>query len=270
MSSSKFLSAAERTELMREAVEVARLAGRRAAEAWARPRGAVALKGAIDLVTETDRACEELIVAELTRRTGLPVLGEEGGQHGAADGARQWIVDPIDGTTNFAHRLPHFAVSVGLAVGGEPALGVVLAPVADELFATDGVDAWCNGRRLPALEPSALASALLVTGFPYDRHTHPDNNLDLFQAFTMRARCTRVNGSAALDLAYVAATRADAYWERSLKPWDACAGVALVRAVGGEVTNYGGARYALHHDTLVAAHPSLAAQLRDVITEVRS
>lgn len=262
------LSPAERRELVATAEQVALEAGHLAAEAWAKPRGAVDLKGVIDLVTETDRACEELIKRLLADRTGLPVLGEESGLDGG-DGAVRFIVDPIDGTTNFAHRLPHFAVSIGVEDTSGPVAGVIYAPIPCELFVTDGETVTVNKRRAPMLEPREIGDSLLVSGFPYDRRTHADNNLDLFAAFTMRARCTRVNGSAALDLAYVATTRADAYWERSLKPWDACAGVAMVRAVGGEVTSYSGEAYTWASDTLVAGHPHLTAQIRAVIAQTR-
>lgn len=263
------LSPREVRDLVRRVMPSITRAGAMARAAFALPRGAVDLKGDIDLVTDTDRAVEALLRHELAEATGLPVLGEEGGTSGP-EGPLRWIVDPIDGTTNFAHRVPHFAISVGLAAGRVPLGGVVFNPVTREKFVADGFGATRNGVALPKLTGRLLNDALLVTGFPYDRRTARDNNLDLFEAFTLCTRCTRVMGSAALDLAFVSATRADAYWERSLKPWDTCAGVALVRASGGVVLQYDGTEYGLGDDTLVAAHAALAEQIVAKIAATRA
>ncbi|MCB9521293.1 MAG: inositol monophosphatase [Myxococcales bacterium] len=263
------LRSVERSELAREAVAAARAGGEVARRGFAAAKSAAHHKGAVDLVTETDLAVEALIRERLTATTGLPVVGEERGRSGAEGGAT-WIVDPIDGTTNFAHRHPHFAVSIGLVdAADEPVLGVVYAPFADELFWTDGDGAWLGDAALAPIRPVRLSESLLATGFPYDRQTNPDNNTDLATAFLMRTHGVRRMGAAALDLAWVAAGRIDGFWEPRLKPWDVAAGVALVRAVGGEVVDYRGERHRIDAPSLVAAHGALLAEMLDVVREVR-
>lgn len=262
------LSDAERAELLEAACAAADAAGALIREAFARPRAGYERKGAVDLVTETDTAAEACI-RDVLAATGVPVLGEEGGLEGE-EGALLWIVDPIDGTTNFAHRVPHLAVSIGLAVDGTPTLGVVDNPVLRERVATDGRVATCDGRVLPMLEARVLDEALLGTGFPYDRRTNPDNNVDLFEGFMKRCQGVRRFGAAALDLASVALGRLDGFWEPRLKPWDVCAGVALVRAVGGTVCDYGGGEHRLDAASLIAAHPELAAEMVLTITRIRT
>lgn len=259
------LQDAETRELIAIAERAARAGGEVVLAAWDQPR-AYRHKGSVDLVTETDVASEAAIRAVL-RETGLPILGEEGGAEGS--GSVMWIVDPIDGTTNFAHRVPHVGVSIGLAVDNEPVAGVLLDPPKSELFVAQCGVSTLNGRVLPTLEPVAMGEALLTTGYPYDRFTHPDNNTDLTEAFVMRTQCIRRFGAASLDLAWVAAGRLDGYWERGLKPWDVAAGLAILNAVGGEARDYRGARYVMGEPTLVAAHPAMVRQMLAVIAEVR-
>lgn len=262
------LTDAERAELLDAACAAADAAGALIREAFASPRAGYERKGAVDLVTETDTAAEAEVRRVLVS-TGVPVLGEEGGLEGE-EGALLWIVDPIDGTTNFAHRVPHLAVSIGLTLLGVPTLGVVDNPVLGERVATDGRTATCNGSVLAPLAPRALDEALLGTGFPYDRRTNPDNNVDLFEGFMRRCQGVRRFGAAALDMASVALGRLDGFWEPRLKPWDVCAGVALVRAVGGAVYDYEGRQHRLEATSLVAAHPALAAEMVRAISEVRA
>jgi myo-inositol-1(or 4)-monophosphatase len=200
---------------------------------------AIEHKGAIDLVTEYDLKSERVLVDGI--RESFPndaILAEEGG--GAAGGSR-WLIDPLDGTTNFAHGLPVFSVSLAYLEEGLIRLGVVYDPTRDELFdALRGGGARLNGRPLRVSSTADLGEALLVTGFPYDIRTASDTNLDFFARFALRSQGVRRLGSASLDLAYVAAGRFDGYWELRLSPWDWGAGILLVQEAGGRVTRVDG------------------------------
>ena len=169
-----------------------------------------------------------------------------------------WVVDPLDGTTNFAHGYPVFCVSVGLLEAGEPVAGVVYDPVREELFeAARGRGAFLNGRPIRVSECPALGEALLVTGFPYDFQNVRDDTVDLFSRFLHRAQAVRRDGSAALDLCYVAAGRFDGFWERRLKPWDTAAAAAILREAGGLVTRFDGAPFSVFDREILAAGPKL-------------
>jgi myo-inositol-1(or 4)-monophosphatase len=255
----------EHRELAAIAREIAIEGGDLAMKAFSRPERTASHKGAVDLVTETDIAVERLITERLRSETGLSVLGEEEGRTGTDTGAT-WVVDPIDGTTNFAHRVPHFAISIGLWLEDGPLLGVVRSPAAAESFWCDGERAFLNDTRLPKIAPSTLGTALLASGFPYDRQVNPDNNLDLWEAFMLRCQGVRRYGAAALDLAWVAAGRIDGFWEPRLRAWDFAAGVALVRCAGGVVTEYQGGPIRLDSESLVAAGSALHAQMLELIS----
>ena len=194
---------------------------------------------AIDLVTEVDRACERLIVDGIqAARSGDAILAEEGYGDDTADASVRWIIDPLDGTTNFAHGFPRFCVSIGIERRGEPAVGVVYDPLLDECFeAVQGAGAWLGERRLQVSRESELARALVATGFAYDVHRSNDDNLASFRNVVKTARGIRRDGSAALDLCYVAAGRLDAYWELKLHPWDVAAGFLILQEAGGRLTD---------------------------------
>jgi myo-inositol-1(or 4)-monophosphatase len=194
-----------------------------------------------DLVTDADRASEAAILDVLRReRPDDAVIAEETAA-GAARGRRTWIVDPLDGTVNFAHGVPLFCVSVGLVVDGAPTVGVVSAPRMGELFAGEvGVGATLNGEAIRVSATSRLADAILATGFAYDLENLADDNLDNLALVSKAARGVRRFGSAAIDLAWVAAGRLDGFWELHLCPWDVAAGAALIRAAGGRVTDMAG------------------------------
>ncbi len=199
-----------------------------------------------DVVTAADTEAEAFIVRELTARfPDHHIVGEEGGGQGApaATAPYHWFVDPIDGTVNFAAKLPHFCTSIALATPDRrPVLGVIYDPTRDELFsAVRGGGAFLNGRPLRVTGIAELSDAVVSTGFPYDKHTNPDNNAREWTEFLKHIRGERRLGSAALDLAYVAAARLDGYWEKDLKPYDAMAGVLLVEEAGGRVSDYTGA-----------------------------
>ncbi len=198
-----------------------------------------------DIVTAADTEAETFIVRELVARfPGHHIVGEEGGGQGApAAGAPfHWFVDPIDGTVNFAAKLPHFCTSIALATPDrQPLLGVVYDPTRQELFtALQGNGARLNGKLIRVTETSELTDAVCSSGFPYDKHLRDDNNLREWAAFLKQIRGERRLGSAALDLCYVGAGRLDGYWEQELKPWDAMAGMLIAREAGGTVTDYAG------------------------------
>jgi myo-inositol-1(or 4)-monophosphatase len=215
-----------------------------------------------DLVTEADLAAEAAVLAVLERETPtLGVLAEESGRR-ERPSPLQWCVDPLDGTTNYAHGYPFFGTSVGLTWNGRPLLGALAVPAMKELYwAAPGAGAWCNGERLQVSGCLELDQSLLVTGFAYDRHTRLDNNYAEFAWFTHRTRGVRRGGAAAVDLAFVAAGRLDGYWERGLSPWDLCAGVVLVEQAGGVVSAYNGQPLNLEEGRLIACTPGLQSAL---------
>ena len=240
-------------ETLRQATEIAREAGKILVAGWG-TRPAVGFKSEdINLVTEYDKRSEALIVERLARAfPGDRIVAEEGTTvpgttvpgttAGAArPGARVWYVDPLDGTTNFAHGLPLFSVSLGLWVNGRAVAGVVEAPAVGWSFAgtTTGGGSTFNGQPIAPSTTERLGGALLVTGFPYERNP-VQNNLAEFTAFTAAAQGTRRLGSAALDLCFVACGWLDGYWERALHPWDLVAGAAIVEGAGGRATELDG------------------------------
>ena len=239
---------------------------RRAAEAGAVPLAsmfgrleAVQLKGgAGNLVTEADLAAEAAVLAVLEAETpDFGVLAEESGRRSGRS-ELEWCVDPLDGTTNYAHGFPFFGTSVGLTWRGLPLLGALALPAMQELYwAAPGLGAWCNERRLQVSGCQRLEDALLATGFAYDRIHRLDNNYAEFAWFTHRSHGVRRAGAAAVDLAYVAAGRVDGYWERGLSPWDLAAGVVLVEQAGGVVSAYDGDRLDPQSGRVIACAPGL-------------
>lgn len=234
--------------ILDDVAAIARGAGRIILRHYAAPIPISARKSSrSDVVTAADTESEAYIVGELTRRfPDHHIVGEEGGGQGApvAVAGYQWFVDPVDGTVNFAAKLPHFCTSIALASADrQPLLGVVYDPTRDELFAAvRGKGAWLNGVPLRVTATEELNDAVVSTGFPYDKHTNPDNNLREWAAFLKHIRGERRLGSAALDLCYVGAGRLDGYWEKDLKPYDAMAGMLVAREAGGMVTDYEGNR----------------------------
>jgi len=201
-------------------------------------------KGRYDLVTDVDRRSERAIIATLGEAfPDVGILAEEDSP--TAPGSNEmWIVDPLDGTTNYASGYPAFCVSIALRVASEIVLAVVYEPVRDELFeAVAGQGARLNGSAIRVSETRELSESLLATGFPYDRCEQPETNLDRFCAMTMRTRGVRRGGSAALDLCYTACGRLDGYWEIRLNPWDVSAGALIVQEAGGQITGLAGDSY---------------------------
>ena len=215
-----------------------------------------------DLVTEADRASEAILL-DLIRREfpGDGIVAEESAPDEQRAG-RVWIVDPLDGTVNFAHGVPLFSVSVGLAVDGVPEAGCVHAPVLGETYsAARGEGATLGGAPIRVSRETDLAKALLCTGFAYRRNQVAENNLDNFMKMEMAARGVRRLGSAALDLAFVACGRFDGFWELWLSPWDTCAGIVLVREAGGVVSGIGEGEDPLFGGSILAANPAIHAVL---------
>jgi myo-inositol-1(or 4)-monophosphatase len=220
---------------------------------------------AIDLVTEVDRACEEAILGVIT--SAFPehaVLAEESGARG--DHEFLWLIDPLDGTTNFAHRYPQVSVSLALSRRGETILGLVYDPVREELFsARRGSGARMNDRRLEVSTTADLGSALLASGFPYDRREHADYYLSFFKGFMMRTQGVRRAGSAALDLCWVAVGRVDGFWEWKLKPWDTAAGALIVEEAGGRISDFEGRHFDPFGEQTVASNGRIHQQMIEVL-----
>lgn len=226
----------------------------------------VAYKGAIDLVTEADLAAEQAIIAIVRERhPDHDILAEEG-DYGCRGSDHRWIVDPLDGTTNFAHGFPWFAVSIGLEVRREVVLGAVYNPHNRELFVAErSRGATLNDRPLKVSSTETMERALLATGFAYDHKLSPFNNYAHFEAFQRLAQAVRRAGVASLDLACVAAGRFDGFWELKLKPWDVAAGVLLVTEAGGLVSDYAGAPMPLDRGEILASNGHLHAAMQRVL-----
>ena len=216
-------------------------------------------KGEIDLVTEVDRQSEAYLLEHISSQFPTHrIIAEETGQKDG-DPDHTWYIDPLDGTTNYAHRLPIFSVSIAYAHQGRMTLGVVYDPICDELFsAQHGQGASLNGSPIHPTTQGKLSSSLLVTGFPYDRFTSPNNNLNYMNRFTLRAQGIRRLGSAALDLCSVACGRVDGYWEIKLEIWDLAAGWLIAQEAGAVVTKTNGSpELASQPYSVVAANPAL-------------
>jgi myo-inositol-1(or 4)-monophosphatase len=231
----------------------------------------VAKKGAIDLVTEVDFAVErrirELIESRFPSHAILAEESDDPAQRYVKPGFC-WVIDPLDGTTNFAHGLPIFAVSVGLEHDGEAVFGAVYDALRQELFTAErGQGAFLNGERLQVSHADSLIESLLCTGFPYDIHKRADELVALFARFLATARAVRRLGSASLDLCYVAAGRLDGFWEGQLKPWDTCAGALIVEEAGGRVTGWDGVQYQSRQESLVATNGRIHEAVLDVIRD---
>lgn len=251
---------------LQTACEAARRAGALQRAQLDQPRQ-IQWKGAIDPVTEIDRESEALITEVLTRAfPGYGFLGEESGA--LTLGKKRWIVDPLDGTTNYARRYPFFAVSIALECEGLIEVGVVYNPVLDELFTAERSEgALLNGSPIRVSETAIVQQAVLATGFPYDAWTSSRDNAKEFQRFIKQALSLRSDGSAALDLCHVACGRLDGYWELDLEAWDMAAGALIVQEAGGLVTNVDSPCLDLFARSVVAANPGLHAKITDLLHE---
>ena len=224
----------------------------------------------INLVTDVDKKSEALIVGTLKKHFPTHQILAEEGLGAKSRSAYKWIIDPLDGTTNYTHGFPFFCVSIGLEVEGKIALGVVYAPMLKELFvAMRGKGATLNGKRIHVSSESDISRSLLATGFPYDIRVAKRNNLDYFAKFARTAQAIRRAGSAALDLSYLACGRFDGFWELRLAPWDMAAASLIVEEAGGKVTNFEGKELNLYGDDVVASNGKIHTQMLSVIRKVK-
>ena len=255
-------------EILELAITIARETGSLQRERFAEPRQIETKSSAIDLVTDVDRASDQLVLEYITsQRPDDEILIEETGAHEGRSGLR-WIVDPLDGTTNYAHGFPHFAVSIAVERDGVRELGVIYDPMKDELFsARRGRGALLNGKPIAVSQVGELERALLATGFAYDVHRAKFDNLDHFARFIKRAQSVRRAGSAALDLAYIACGRFDGFWELELHPWDVAAGLLLVDEAGGTSSDLVGGPVPASGNRLVASNGRLHPQLLEVLRD---
>ena len=218
-----------------------------------------------NLVSEIDRTSESMIIGRIRERFPRHgILAEESGESGSSETV--WIIDPLDGTTNFLHGLPVFWVTIGIEVRGELVAGVVYDPNLDEMYTAErGAGAFLNGTRLRVSAAGDLIRSLLITGFPYDIARNPDHAVERFVGFLMKGQAIRRLGSAALDLSYVAAGRCDGFWEVNLHPRDMAAGVLLVREAGGTVTDFEGRPMDIRTPKIVASNGAIHRAMLDVL-----
>ncbi len=229
----------------------------------------VSLKGPSDFVSSADLKTEKVLRQELAKaRPAFGFLMEEGGAVAGSDSSHRWIIDPIDGTTNFLHGIPHFAISIGLERDGEVIAGVIYDPIHDELFhAEKGAGAFLNERRLRVSARRKVDEAVFATGIPFKGREGHKEFLDCAQAVMANCAGIRRFGSAALDLAYVAAGRYEGYWETGIKPWDIAAGIVMVREAGGWVTDLDGRNGMLNNGEVVAGNDHLHKPLLKLLQQ---
>ena len=225
----------------------------------------ISKKGDIDLVTEADLASEKAVIGAIKK--DFPndmILAEESGEQGEKSD-RLWIIDPLDGTTNFAHSFPFFGVSIALQVKNEIVVGVVYNPVLDEFFeAEKGKGALLNDELIKVSDKENLKDSLIGTGFPYDVYEDPDPTLSYLKKVIVKAQGIRRAGAAAVDLCYVAAGRLDGFWEQGLKPWDTAAGSIILKEAGGVISDYAGNPYNPFVKTILASTPGIHSKMLDV------
>lgn len=245
--------------------EAARLAGTLIRETWEQPKS-IDYKGAVDLVTSVDREAERRIVEVL--QANFPshsILAEEESSITGTNNGYRWIIDPLDGTTNFAHGYPHFCISIAMEIESVVVLGLVYDPLRHECFrAVLGQGASVDGNRIQTSATRELDKALLGTGFPYDRRINADEYLTYFKAFMLHTQGIRRSGSAALDLCYVACGRLDGFWELKLRPWDIAAGSLIVSEAGGRMSDFHGREFRISGIETLASNGTIHAEMVDV------
>ena len=226
----------------------------------------ITLKGDINLVTEMDMRSERAVVETLLASFPHHGIIAEEETRILSDSGYTWIIDPLDGTTNYAHGYPCFSVSIALEHEDEIVLGVVYDPMRNELFtAQKEQGAFLNGKPIKVSGTNTLIASLLATGFPYDRTVSEKNNMDFFHDLLMASQEVRRDGSAALDLCSVAAGRFDGFWELKLKPWDVAAGSLIVREAGGMVSDFSEARFSIHDDEILASNGRIHRQMAQIL-----
>jgi myo-inositol-1(or 4)-monophosphatase len=255
------------SDLLQFTETIARQAGSVLLEGYGNVRH-IQHKGAIDLVTEFDKRSEEVILSAIQREfPDHAILAEESGRNKSIS-EYEWVIDPLDGTTNFAHGIPIFSVTIGLFRNNSPILGVTYDPLRNEMFSAEaGCGATLNNHPIHVSARENLEHAVISTGFPYDLRTNPRNNLDQFVQFQLRTRAVRHLASAALDCAWTAMGRLDGYWEFGVQPWDIGAGALIVREAGGRVTSVDGGEYLLSNDSILVSNGLLHEQMLRVLRE---
>lgn len=255
-----------KTDIREFAIETARKAGALLKENVGKV-GRIEFKGAVDIVTEVDRKSEDLIMAAIRKSfPGHGILTEESPEL-KQDSPYKWIIDPLDGTTNYSHGFPFFCVSIGFEEAGEVTFGVVYDPMLDELFTAEkGVGAALNGKKIKVSAIDDLGRSLLATGFPYDLRASKDNNLNFFSEFAVKAQAIRRAGSAALDLCYLASGRFDGYWEMKLRPWDVAAGALIAGEAGGQVTDFSGGPFSIYGKECLATNGLIHEDMKRILT----
>jgi myo-inositol-1(or 4)-monophosphatase len=246
------------------AVELAREAGSVLKHYMDREKQ-VELKGRANLVTAADKESEALIIRRIRERyPNHAILAEESGASGAGEG--KWIIDPLDGTTNFAHQYPFFCVSIGFEQKGEVVCGAVYDPCRDEMFSgARGLGSFVNGNRLRVSDVSKVGNALLLTGFSYSVREKIRFAMTHFEAFVLDSQAVRRGGSAALDLCYTAMGRCDGFWELDLHPWDTAAGRVILEEAGGRVTDYKGNPFSVYAREILASNGKIHAEMMAVL-----
>ena len=255
------------SDLLRVACTAALRAGEIVRELYEKPHR-IKMKGAIDLVTEADVASEQAIVEYLRQHSGAEILAEEASAEGGTieENGPLWVVDPLDGTTNFAHGFPYFGISIAYSVARASQVGVVYCPLQDELFcAGRGLGAWLNGRPLKVSDRQGLIESLVATGFPYAIRENLPAVLAQLGRVLPRVRDLRRAGAAAVDLAYLACGRLDGFWELELKPWDTAAGQLLVEEAGGRVSALAGGAWNPWCQEILASNGMIHAQLSELL-----
>jgi myo-inositol-1(or 4)-monophosphatase len=229
-------------------------------------RKVISYKGEVDLVTQFDRRSQTMIIQSLKKRfPTFGILSEENINHNTGS-LNKWIIDPLDGTTNFAHNLPIWAISIALEVNGDIVLGVVYDPTRREMFsAIKDCGAFLNNKIIRVSKIKKLNQSLLITGFPYDIRQSKDNNLNHFNNFAVRAQAVRRLGSAALDLCYTACGRFDGYWELKLSPWDQAAGSLILKEAGGKVTDFKGNDFSIYGDEVLGTNSLIHRQMMQIL-----
>lgn len=221
-----------------------------------------------EVVTRVDRCCESVIVRGISERFPHHNIVTEESEYPQTDHAYRWYVDPLDGTTNYVHGYRHFSVSIGLEFDGEMVLGLVYDPMQDEIFsATQKGGAFLNGQRISVSETGRLDRSLLATGFPYDVRRNQPNNMENFDHLSLASQAIRVDGSAALNLCYVAVGRFDGFWEMKLRPWDLAGGSLIVREAGGRVSNFQNGRFRIHSGEVLATNGLIHEQMVSILRE---
>lgn len=260
---------ADKDRLLEVAWQGATAAGQLIRESWRKPKS-IEYKDAIDLVTSVDRQSERLIVATIQQYfPDHSILAEEETIVDGTDQECRWIIDPLDGTTNFAHGYPHFCISIAFENRGTMMMGLVYDPMRQECFkAVRGRGSTVNGETIHTSPVAQLDKALLGTGFPYDRREFAEIYLSYFKAFMMRSQGIRRGGSAALDLCYVACGRFDGFWELKLKPWDVAAGALIITEAGGVLSDFSGNPFSIYGQETLACNPLIHREMVEIASAV--